>query len=300
MKTPSIRQIRYFIAVANTGQISRAARELNVSQSAVTTAIKQLESLIGTTLIARQAGGVALTQDGSIFLDHAKRVMATVEEAIRTPTRHREDIKGKIRLAMTYTVAGYYLPPFIERFVRAFPGVDLQLTEASRNAIEDGLVSGTFDLAVLLTSNIVDQEGLDYETLLRSRRRLWLSAQHNLLEQPSISLADVSEQPYIMLTVDEASNTAQRYWNKTSYRPKTIFRTSSVESVRSMVANGMGITILSDMVYRPWSLDGRRVEVVPLTDNIPSMDVGVAWAANIEPSKACQAFREFMHLGETG
>jgi DNA-binding transcriptional LysR family regulator len=60
----------------------------------------------------------------------------------------------------------------------------------------------------------------------------------------------------------------------------------------------MGVTILSDMVYRPWSLDGRRVEVRALVDRIPSMDVGLAWAANVEQNAAVRAFREFMHIGE--
>lgn len=270
-----------------------------MSQSALTTAVKQLETIIGSTLFDRTAGGVTLTQDGTIFMDHAGRILAALDEAVRSPTRRRDSVRGRVRLAMTYTVAGYYLPPFIEQFSRSFPGVELQLTEAPRSAIEDGLVSGAFDLAVMLTSNIVDQEGLAYETLLSSRRRLWLSAQHPLLEQPSVSLADVSERPYIMLTVDEASNTAQRYWNKTSYRPNTIFRTSSVEAVRSMVASSMGITILSDMVYRPWSLEGRRVEVMAVADDIPSMDVGIAWARDVELNPACLAFQEFMHTGKS-
>ncbi len=99
-----------------------------------------------------------------------------------------------------------------------------------------------------------------------------------------------------MLTVDEASNTAQRYWNKTSFRPKTIFRTSSVEAVRGMVASGMGVSILSDMVYRPWSLEGRRVEVIDVSEKIPTMDVGLAWSNNAEHSEAAKAFIEFMHL----
>ncbi|MEP4434205.1 MAG: LysR substrate-binding domain-containing protein, partial [Hyphomicrobiales bacterium] len=70
------------------------------------------------------------------------------------------------------------------------------------------------------------------------------------------------------------------------------------EAVRSMVASNMGVTILSDMVYRPWSLDGRRVEVVSLADRIPTMDVGVAWAANVQQSAAVSAFREFMLIGD--
>ncbi len=297
MIEPSLRQIRYFIAVANAGQVSRAAIDLNVSQSAVTAAVKQLEEIVGAALFERHAAGVSLTYEGNLFLDHARHISAAVDEAVRLPSRMRDEVKGSIRLAMTYTVAGYYLPPFLARFSRNFPNIDVQLTEAARDEIEDGLVSGRFDLAVMLTSNILDQEGLGYDTLLKSRRRLWLSAQHPLLASPSISLQDVAEQPYIMLTVDEASNTAQRYWNRTSYRPQTIFRTSSVEAVRSMVANGTGVTILSDMVYRPRSLDGRRVEVVSLADRVPTMDVGLAWAANTDQSAATGAFMEFMHLG---
>lgn len=298
MKEPTIRQVRYFIAVANSGQISRAAIDLNVSQSAVTTAVKQLEEIVGAQLFQRHPGGLSLTYEGSIFLDHARRILAAVEEAVRSPSRLREDISGKIRLAMTYTVAGYFLPPYIERFRHAFPNIELHMVEASRNEIEDGLISGTYDCAVMLTSNIADQEGLAYDTLMQSRRRLWLSSRHPLLEKENITLGDVSLEPYVMLTVDEASNTAQRYWNRSNYRPKTEFRTSSVEAVRSLVAAGFGVTILSDMVYRPWSLDGRRVEVVSLVDAIPTMDVGIAWAADIEHSKPVAAFREFMHLGD--
>lgn len=300
MKEPTIRQIRYFLAVANLGQFSRAAVELNVSQSALTTAVKQLEEMIGGELLNRSTNGVTLTREGNIFMDHAQRILAAVEEAVRSPARLREDVSGKFRLAMTYTVSGYYLPPYIENFTKTYPNIELQLTEASRAEIEDGLLSGTFDIAVMLTSNIADQEGLTYETLLSSRRRLWLPSQHPLSEQGNISLGDVAEHPFIMLTVDEASNSAQRYWNKTPFRPKTIFRTSSVESVRSMVANGMGITILSDMVYRPWSLDGRRVEAVQLSDPVPAMDVGLAWVRDLELSPACIAFQNFMHNGRAG
>jgi molybdate transport repressor ModE-like protein len=297
---PSLRQIRYFIAVANAGQVSRAAKDLNVSQSAVTAAVKQLEDIIGAALFERHSAGVTLTYEGNLFLEHAVHISAAVDEAVRLPTRMRDNVTGTLRLATTYTVAGYYAPPFVARFVRNFPNVDIKMTETPRGEIEEGLVTGQFDLALMLTSNIVNQEGIAYDTLLRSRRRLWLPAQHPLLMNPSISLQDVAEEPYIMLTVDEASNTAQRYWNRTRYRPKTIFRTSSVEAVRSMVANGMGVTVLSDMVYRPWSLDGRRVEVVALADRVPSMDVGLAWAADAELDEAARAFVDFMHLGMDG
>ncbi|MEM1363541.1 MAG: LysR substrate-binding domain-containing protein [Pseudomonadota bacterium] len=293
-KEPTLRQIRYFIATANSGQVSRAARDLNVSQSAITTAIRQLEEIVGADLFRRHANGVSLTHDGTIFLQHSRRVFAAVDEAVHAPRALRSNLSGKLRVAMTYTVTGYFIPPYLERFARDFPKVQLQPIETSRGDIESGLVSGLFDIAVLLTSNIADQEGLEYETLLRSARRLWLPANHDLLNQKNVALTDIADEPYIMLTVDEASNTAQRYWNNAGARPNTYIRTSSIEAVRSMVASGMGVTVLSDMVYRPWSLEGMRVETVTLSTPVPTMDVGLAWPVNVELAPTAAAFLEFM------
>ena len=294
---PSLRQIRYFIATANAGQVSRAAMDINVSQSAITTAIKTLEEMIGALLFERHSTGVSLTYEGNLFLDHARHIVESVEEAIRIPRRIREDLNGALNLAVSYTIAGYFIPPFLARFSRAFPNINVKLSEADRATIEEGLITGGFDMAVMLTSNIVNHEGLTHDILWKSRRRLWVDAHHKFLKQRSVTIQDISNEPYIMLTVDEASNTAQRYWNLTPYKPETVFRTSSVEAVRSMVANGMGISILSDMVHRPWSLEGRRVETLEVADKIPTMDVGLAWGNSHEHSAAAKAFIDFMHLG---
>jgi DNA-binding transcriptional LysR family regulator len=293
---PSLRQIRYFLATANAGQISRAAMDINVSQSAITTAIKALEQMIGATLFERHAGGMALTYEGNLFLEHARHIVESVDEAVRIPRRIRDDVRGSINLAVSYTISGYFLPPFLARFSRAFPNVQINLSEADRPAIEEGLMTGGFDLSVMLTSNILNHEELSHDTLWQSRRRLWVDAHHRFLQKSTVTLQDVSTEPYIMLTVDEASNTTQRYWNRTPYKPNTIFRTTSVEAVRSMVANGMGVTILSDMVHRPWSLEGRRVEVIELSEKIPTMDAGLAWHNRREHNEAAKAFVEFMHL----
>ena len=270
--------------------------ELRVSQSAITTAIKGLEEIVGTKLFDRHSHGVVLTYEGNQFLQHAQHIMAAVDEAMRLPSRANAAIKGTVDLAMSYTVAGYFLPTYLSRFKRSFPNIEIRLVEADREIIEEGIISGRFDLTTMLTSNLVNQEDIAYDVLVRSRRRLWLSAQHKFVGRSSVSLQDVAQEPYIMLTFDEASNTTLKYWNQTPYRPKEIFRTKSVEAVRSMVANGMGVTILSDMVYRPWSLEGLRLDVINLTDPIPTMDVGLAWARKSERSAAAMAFCEFMNL----
>jgi DNA-binding transcriptional LysR family regulator len=296
----SLKQIRYFIAAADSGQVSHAAVELNVSQSAVTAAIQQLEGVLGVRVFDRNPGGVSLTPEGARFLLHARNVMASVDEAMRVQRASSEAASGKVRVGVTYTVAGYFLPRRHARFSRNFPNVELELFEAPRDAIEQALCDGALDIAVMLVSNLQTTDRLQSEVLIRSRRRLWTPADHPLLKTASVGLDAVAEHAYVMLTVDEASQTAGRYWAKTPHKPNVIFRTSSVEAVRSMVAAGMGVTILSDMVYRPWSLEGQRIETRLLVDAIPTMDVGLAWDPSRPMAAATRALHDFLCLDAAG
>ncbi|MEF2074309.1 LysR family transcriptional regulator [Consotaella aegiceratis] len=289
--TISLRQIRYFVATAEQGQVSQAAVDLAISQSAVTTAIKDLEQTVGTQLFLRSSHGMELTSAGRKFLAHAYDILQKVEEATQLTTVTSE-IEGTLTLAATYTVIGYFLPYHIGRLRRQFPHLEIQIFELNRESIEEGLLTNRYDVAVLLTSNILNPE-LTTETLIRSARRLWVPSQHPLLSVESVGLKDVAEEPYIMLTVDEAAHTSLRYWSPTPFRPHIFLRTSSIEAVRSLVANRQGVAILSDMVHRPWSLEGRRIETINISDPVPSMDVGLAWRRGTEFSPAMDAFRSY-------
>lgn len=271
----TLRQLRYFVAVAQFGKISQAATELSISQSAITTSIRELEMSVGTPLFSRLPHGMELTKTGRQFLAHAYDVLNKVDEALGVGSV-LEKISGTISVAATYTVIGYFLPPHLKRLKKMYPDLTINIHEITRRNIELGLVKGDYDIAVLLTSNIHNQD-IGSEPLISSYRRLWVCHQHPLLERPELSLADISGESYVMLTIDEAANTSLQYWKKSKHRPNVILRTSSVEAVRSMVANGQGVTILSDMVYRPWSLEGKRIETATLSDQIPTMNVGLGW-----------------------
>lgn len=296
----TLKQVRYFIAAAETGQISHAAMELNISQSAVTVAIQGLETQLGVPLLERTPQGVKLTIEGTRFLARARNIVAAVEDAVGSPLGEARGIIGRLRLGATYTVAGYFMTRHFARFRRAYPEIALEMVELPRPEIELGLTSGRLDMAVMLVSNLGNRAELEEETLMRSRRRLWLPADHPLTTAPLVALAEVANQPYIMLTVDEARDTAGRYWAGTGLQPKVIFSTSSVEAVRSMVAAGMGVTILSDMVYRPWSLEGQRLDLRDLREPIPSMDVGLAWARGRAMPETAAVFRAFMSVALGG
>jgi DNA-binding transcriptional LysR family regulator len=296
----SLKQVRYFVATADTGQVSQAAIELNVSQSAVTAAVKQLETDLGVDLFKRLSSGMTLTAEGARFLQHARNIIAAVNTAQHAPLTEDTALAGMVKIGVSYTVAGYFLPRHYVRFIRSYPRINAELQEMPRDSIERSLRDGTLDLAVMLVSNLGDKKHLAHETLLRSRRRLWLPVAHPLLNTETINLEDVSAHAYVMLTVDEASQTAARYWQPSGLRPNVVFRTSSVEAVRSMVADGMGVTILSDMVYRPWSLEGQRIELRNVAADIPTMDVGLAWDRNKPLSPAARTFHDFLSLTFSG
>jgi DNA-binding transcriptional LysR family regulator len=133
-------------------------------------------------------------------------------------------------------------------------------------------------------------------TLAKSRRRLWTATNHPLLSKTRVTLRDVAKEPYVQLLIDEAAATTLSYWANHKLTPNVIFRTESVEAVRSLVATGTGITILSDMVYRPWSLEGDKLESREIAAAIPTMDVGLAWARNAALTAPAQAFVEFCRM----
>lgn len=292
----NLRHLKYFIATAELGQVSRAAVELSVSQSAVTAAMRELETVLGTKLFVRSSQGMTLTAAGRQFLSTGYEIVAKVEDSLHVTDTLA--LQGSLNVAASYTVIGYFLPAHLERLSRVMPDVRVNVREMTRQTLEEALLSDQIEIGVALTSNISHPD-LVKETLLSSPRRLWVSSRHPLAGREALRLLDVAGEPYVMLTVDEAAHTAMRYWSGTGFSPNVILRTSSIEAVRSMVSNGLGISILSDMVYRPWSLEGRRLETLEIAESIPAMDVGLVWRRNARFTPAMRAFRSYFrgHFG---
>ncbi|MEV6119417.1 LysR substrate-binding domain-containing protein [Streptomyces sp. NPDC052077] len=285
----SLRQLRYFIAVAEAGQFSAAARELYISQSTITTSVQGIERHLGHRVFERSVHGVELTDAGRALLPKARHILDLVADA-ETTVAGDPGIAGRVRVGASYTVMGYFLPHHIQRVSARYPGVVFEWHEMHRDTMEQRLIDGDLDLAFLLTSNVRD-DGLDFETFVCSPRRLWTAPTHPLAGRTNLRLADVAEHPYAMLTVDESEKSTRSYWP--DLRPDVFVATSSIEAIRSLVANGTAVTVLSDMVYRPWSLEGRRIHAAALADPIPDMQIGLAWASAHQPTPAMTALRQY-------
>ena len=150
------------------------------------------------------------------------------------------------------------------------------------------------DIGVGLLSNIKNRAQYHEEILLRSPRRLWVSPTHPLGQMHSLSLAQIAPYPYIMITIDDTPSFTEKFWQASGLEANYVLQTSSLESVRGFVGQGLGVTILSDMVYRPWSLDGKKINAIPLEGGVPDLEAGLFWSKERDLSLVADAFQRFM------
>jgi DNA-binding transcriptional LysR family regulator len=288
----TFRQIRYFIAVAEARSVSGGSNAVGISQSAVTDAIRQLEIETGVTLFHRHAKGVTLTREGHQFLRHARAIIDAITDMKRAVSDEQDMTAGSIRVGVTPVVTGYFLSDLLSRFRRLFPRIDVSLVEERRDYIEHLLVNGEIDVAVLIVSNLAQRSAIDHEVLLRSECRAWIAPSHPLSDLDGLSLADLENEPVVALSLDELESLIDGIWSKFNHPPRVAYRTSSMEGVRSLVGTGVGITLLPDLVYRPWSLEGDRVIAKRTRETLPTVDIGLAWRRLTRHSEAATLFME--------
>jgi len=288
----SIRQVRYFIAAAETGQFSAAAAKVHVTQAAIASSIRQLEQAVGVELFTRHhASGVSLTVDGHRFLQHAYHIVGAVNEALRDPGLIRRELRGRLRVVASHSILGSYVVPAVARFIKAYPGIDVALIEMVRPRAEQALLSQRADVGLLWLDNVRRDGALQTQALTRSRRQVWLPALHPLLQNRGIALRDLAGLPYGLLAMDETPRSTLQFMRRAGVEPQVRYRVTSLEALRSLVANGLAVTVLADVGYRPFSSEGLRIEARPLADAIPPIEIGLVRRGGSEP---CDALREFM------
>ncbi|MGI9296855.1 MAG: LysR family transcriptional regulator [Gammaproteobacteria bacterium] len=290
----TLRRMKYFLAVADTRQITVAARQINISPAAVTTAVHRLESFLDVALFERRRDGMVLTRDGMRFQRYCEKILNLAEDAERLWSEPAGAPGGELRLAASPAVHGYFLPPLLARFCRLFRGVRVSLFEMRRGRIEDELREGKIDAGFMLTSNIGGRGDLAVLDIASSRRTLWCDAHHRFALMKTVPLAELAGERYIQLTIDEAEENTRMFFSQHGARRRCFLRTETVEAVRSYVAQGTGVTILSEALFRPWSLEGDRVLSRPVAESIPRMRIGLAHAARRELPPPARALRDFV------
>ena len=207
----TLKQLRYFVAVANAGSVIGAAQSLSISQSAVTEALKNLEADLGVTLFDRHARGLTITHSGHQFLRHATKILSDVSGARRAFKRPPGTTSGRLNIGVTSLMAGYVMSDLLSRYRRMNPSVNVSALEDSGEYLEHLLIGGELDVAVMVISNLRDRMALQTEIIDTSPYQLWLPNGHELSTRTSVSIEDLVDEPIIMLRVDEIEEDSEMH-----------------------------------------------------------------------------------------
>jgi DNA-binding transcriptional LysR family regulator len=290
----TLRQFRYFIAVAESGSVAAASRMLAIAQSAVTKAMLELEDELGNQLFERSPKGMVLTPQGHRFLASARKVLSAVADAARLHGGNapQDALAGTLAIGVTSLVAGYYLSDLLGRFTRAAPAVEVQITEETPRFLEHLLINGELDVAIMVSNALGEPQALVAETLTRSPNRVWLASNHALAAQDELTLAECAAHDQVVLEADRIDDLMRAVWVRHQLKPRCVLRTSSLEAVRSLVGAGLGLAVLPDFLYRPWTLDAEHVDARRLRDELPTVDVGLVWRRGSGLKPAAEEFIE--------
>lgn len=280
--------------------MSLAAQRCHVSQPSMSASLRKLEDELGEALFLRHPHGLAPTSQGRHFLRHARKVMEAVDEArasVRDASAHP---RGKVRVGVTETMSAYLLPKLLRQGTALLHGIDLEFHEMRREEMELRVGEAELDVGLLVMDNLSPGLPLEREILVDSPRRLWLPVGHPLSRLECVSLCDVAAHPFVLLELEEHARTWDRYWGKMGVYPDVAFRSNSIEAVRNMVGSGRGVTILSDLVFRPWSLEGDYLCRRDLEDAIPGMKVGFIRPASHAEAEPAGTFIDAVRQQVTG
>lgn len=283
MADVSLRQLQYLVTVARLGSVTAAARELFVSQSAVSTALADLESVLGITLFVRSQRGMRLTASGQRSVAAADNVLSSLDQLWESATREREEVEGSLTIGCYATIAPILLPKVIAEFSHRHPRVRLSFVEAAHDALMDDLLNTRIDLAITYhyeLDSVRSTPGTVAQRLRSDPPYVLTPVDGALSARTEIGLADLVAEPLILFDLPPGGDYFLGLFANAGLTPNVRFRTTSFEMVRALVARGLGSALLTqrtvtersyeDLPYATKELDirseGLGIEIVQLAD----------------------------------
>ncbi|MFT5287444.1 MAG: LysR family hydrogen peroxide-inducible transcriptional activator [Planctomycetota bacterium] len=279
MERPTLRQLEYFVAVAERLNFSKAAESCFVSQPALSAQIAQLEALIGIKLFERDRRGVQLTVAGDSLVSGAKETLRSCDRFGQFAQSLCAPLSGPLRLGVIPTIGPYLLPQILPAISESYPELQLFLREDMTSRLLEQLAEGKLDLLLLATD--IDLGAVTTLNLFSDPFVLGVSVDDELASLEEVALSHLSRRNVLLL--DEGH----------CFREQTLslcesagadefggFRASSLGTITQMVANGLGITLLPELAIEREAAAVPRLHVIPFGADGPFRSVGLAWRPN--------------------
>jgi len=276
-----LRHLRYFIAVAEEENVSRAAAKLHLSQPALSRQIRDLEDELGFLLLERSAKSVRLTEAGRTFLGEARAVLQRADEAVKT-AREIGFGAGELHVGYAPTLTARILPQTLRGFQAALPKIRVRLHDLSTEEMLAGLRDDKLQIAFVIKLPASMLRGLQFEELMRDDFCVAVSPEHAFARKRSVTLEEVAREPLVTYSrkdYPEAYDNLMTLFAKVKSKPRIAEEHDSASSLIAAVEVGNTVTIA------PWSLTctaGPRLKLIPLSPPVPPLVIGASW------KKACE------------
>lgn len=288
----TFRQIDYFVATAEHGNVSAAARAKRVAQPAMSMAIGQLEALLGEKLFHRRAGhGLTLTPAGRILLDQARALLALATQMSSVAIPPAGPLKGRLTVGCFKDLAPYILPRLLAGFRKLHPDAIVDLFEGDFTAVRESLVGGRSELAVTYELGI--EADIKRWVLAELPPYALLPANHPLAKRRSVSLAALAKEKLILEDMAQSREYFMSLFWAHGHQPRVSQYTQTFEMQRGLVAHGAGVALSCTRPAGDRSYDGVAIACRPITEKLAPQRVVLAQLDTTRQSPLAAAFVAF-------
>jgi len=284
----NLKDLKYLVALADTGHFGKAAERTFVSQPTLSAQLKKLEDYLGVKLVERQPKNVQLTEVGKQVVVRARRMLDESDEIVALARNNTDPFAGKLKLGLIPTIGPYLLPKVMQKLRKALPQLGLMLYEHQTEPLLKRLRDGEIDLGILALP--IAQEGLETRTLYEEAFTLAVPNHHPLSAKTTVKLQDLKGQTLLLLEDGHClRDQALEVCSRIDVKEAEDFRATSLETLRQMVVAGLGVTLLPESAVESPFGSQRGLCIRHFAKPAPSRTVGAVWRKTSTRSAAIAA-----------
>lgn len=293
MSNVTFRQLEHFIAAADAGNITSGAANAHISQSAMSASLSTLEKALGTSIFQRERRGITLTPAGHALLRKAKHLVEELEDLQATAQQLDRGLQGPLIVGCYSTLAPSIMPSIITSFLEIYPEIDLRFIEGSDEELVEALHQGRCEL--LLTydyrlEQFFPHRALQYEVLTSATPYAVVPADHQLAQQDRVGLDQLAEEPLVLLDLAPAPEYFLQIFDSHNLAPQIRFRTKSHQLIFGLVDQGLGCSILTQVLTPRGAAPLHGVAVKPLSTALTPLPIVALSAAGVRRTQRSTAF----------
>ncbi len=286
----TLRQLSYFVAAAHHQSVQRAAAELHVSSPAISAAIAHLEEVLGTKLfVRRHARGLLATEAGNALAIECRNLLGQAWALGAGHGSGSRDVRGWVHLGCLLTFAPFLIPPLVRDFQGRFAKARVYWHEGHHEYLMEGLQNGAFELAILYDFEV--PSGIECQPLRETPLQAVLPANHPLARRKSLTAKDLAGEPLVLLDLPSTREYILSVFSAEGVTPQIAYREQSIVMLRSLVASGLGYTLLN---FCPPFNNPAIGSIVtrPLVTRLRTSNMVVARSHRYRPTAAAHALIE--------